>query len=211
MSRSHSLSAPATILAEADATNLTRVRCQFAKEKAHIKVTYSHMLTSLLAKALAQHPKLNAAYVDDSLIEFDEINIGVATSIIDGNLIVPVVKNVLNMSLEEIATKTNELIAKARSGKIRREDLQGGTFTLSNVGMLPSIRWTTPILNLPQVAILGVGAIQEKVIIRDGEISTKIVLGLSLTFDHRAINGFAAANFIQTLSNIISEPFPSFS
>ena len=129
-----------------------------------------------------------------------------ATALADGNLVVPVIRGVDKLSVDEIAIRADELFARARAGKIRPDDMRGGTFTLSNVGMFSSVRWTTPLLNLPQTGILGIGALQQRAIVRDGKVENQKLLGLSLTADHRAVNGYLACKFVQTVSDIVADP-----
>jgi pyruvate/2-oxoglutarate dehydrogenase complex dihydrolipoamide acyltransferase (E2) component len=206
MLASHTGTAPVTVLGEADATSLVRIRETLAARPAGPKLTYSHLLIRLIATALVRHPEMNAANVEDGVKIYDEINIGMATTLPDGNLVVPVIRNANLLTLDEIAAKAIELAERVRAEKIRLEDVQCGTFTFSNGGMFPSTRWITPLLNPPQVAILATGAIQEKVLLRQGVVESRMTLGLSLTFEHRALNGFAASHFMQILADMIAEP-----
>ncbi len=203
---SHTTTAPVTVTGEADAAVLVRLRETLAARPAGPKITYSHLLIRLLAAALARHPELNAAYVEDSVKIYDEINIGMATTLPDGNLVVPVIRNADALTVDEIATRAVELAERVRAGRIRLEDVQCGTFTLSNGGMLPAIRWTTPLLNPPQVAILATGAIVKRAAVHNTDVEPQTLLGLSLTFDHRALNGFAASRFVQTMADMIADP-----
>lgn len=206
MLSSHSTAAPVTMFGEADAGNLVRTQKELAARPAGPKVTYSHLLLRLLASSLIRHPKMNAAFTDDTVNIYDEINIGMAVTLPDGNLIVPVIRNADVLTVDEIAIRATELMQRVRAGKHRLEDLQGGTFTLSNVGMFPAVRFSTPLLNLPQVAILGTGAIFERTVLSHGIGELQAVLDLSLTFDHRALNGFEASQFVQTLADVIADP-----
>lgn len=206
MYASHSSTAPVSILADADATRLMALRRGLAEHQPAPRITLSTLLIKLVASALTAHPELNATFQDDVLTLHDEIDIGIATTRPDGNLIVPVLRGVGRKSVTEIATTAAELIAKVRAGRQRLIDVQGGGFTVSNIGMLPAVRYTTPLPNLPQVAILGVGAVSQVVALRNGVPEQRDRLGLSLTFDHRAMNGFAAGQFVQTLASMIADP-----
>jgi pyruvate dehydrogenase E2 component (dihydrolipoamide acetyltransferase) len=206
MLASHSGSAPFTVFGECAADRLIAAHGRFAARTGAPKVTYSHLLVRIIAQALRRHPELNAALVEETMYLYDEVNIGVATALADGNLLVPVVRQADTLSVDEIARRADELIARARGGKIRPEDMRGGTFTLSNVGMFPAVWGATPLVNLPQAGILATGAIQHRAVVRDGKVDMQAFLGLSLTVDHRAVNGFLACRFVQTLADLIADP-----
>lgn len=206
MLASHSNSAPFTVFGECPAQRLVRAHARFAARLGAPKVTYSHLLMRIVGQALLRHPELNAGLVEDTMYLYDEVNIGMATAVTDGNLLVPVIRQVDTMSVDEIANRADELIARARAGKIRPEDMRGATFTFSNVGMFPAVWGATPLLNLPQTGILATGAIQRRTLVRDGQVEDQPFLGLSLTVDHRAVNGFLACQFVQTLANFIADP-----
>jgi pyruvate/2-oxoglutarate dehydrogenase complex dihydrolipoamide acyltransferase (E2) component len=206
MLASHSGTAPVTVFAEADATGLVDARRRLVSATGAPRTSYSHLLVKILAEALVRHPRLNAAFGDDGLKIFDEINIGVAMAMPDGNLIVPVIHCADRLGLSEIVARMDDLRSRGRAGKFTTGDVRGGTFTLSNAGMVDGVRWTTPLLNLPQCAILATGAVAERAVVRDGEIVARWILDLSVTFDHRAINGLAVAEFTRTLAGLIAEP-----
>lgn len=206
MLASHSQTAPVTVFSQADASELVRLRALAAATNAGAKPSYSHLLVKLVAAALALHPRLNAALVEDTLQVFDAINIGLAMALPDGNLVVPVIHGADQLSLQQIALRAADLQARARTGKLGLADMQRGTFTLSNAGMLPSVRWTTPLLNPPQCAILATGAIAERAVVREGAVCVRWMLDLSLTFDHRALNGLVASAFVDTLVGLIAQP-----
>lgn len=204
MLASHSQTAPVTLFSQADANELVRLRALLASKDSGAKPSYSHLLVKLVAAALALHPRLNAALVEETLQVFDAINIGLAMALPDGNLVVPVIHGANLLSLEQVALRAADL--RARAGKLGLADMQRGTFTLSNAGMLPGVRWTTPLLNPPQCAILATGAIAERAVVRDGTVCARWMLDLSLTFDHRALNGLAASAFVDTLVGLIAQP-----
>lgn len=208
MLASHSQTAPVTVHSEADATQLVRVRNLLTVRPGVPKVTYSHLLIKLVAAALGAHPRLNAALADDTVKVFDEINIGMAMALPDGNLVVPVIHHADRLSVDEIAERSTDIRARGRSGRLTTADMQRGTFTLSNAGMVRSVRWTTPLLNPPQCAILATGAIAERAVVRDGALCVRWMMELSATFDHRALNGFAVSAFIETLVGLIAAPAP---
>jgi pyruvate/2-oxoglutarate dehydrogenase complex dihydrolipoamide acyltransferase (E2) component len=169
-------------------------------------VSYSQLLVKILAEALLRHPRLNAAFGEDGVTVFDEINIGVAMAMPDGNLCVPVVHRADRLGLQEIVARMDELRARGHAGKLTTADVRNGTFTLSNAGMVEGVRWTTPLLNLPQCAILATGTLAERAVVREGAVVARWILDLSVTFDHRAINGFAVAEFAGTLAALIAAP-----
>lgn len=206
MLASHAGTAPVTVLAEADATALVTARRRLQPGAGAPRITYSHLLIRILAQALRQHPRLNAAFVDDGIRVFADINIGVAMALPNGNLVVPVVHGADRLTPAEIAVCLGDLQERARAGRLTTADVRGGTFTLSNAGMVAGVRWTTPLLNPPQCAILATGAIAERAVVRDGTVVARWTLDLSVTFDHRALNGFAVAEFVGTFSDLIARP-----
>ena len=208
MLASHAGTAPVTVLAEADATALIAARRRLAAATGAPRITYSHLLVKLLAQALRIHPRLNSAFADDSVKVFDDVNIGVAMTLPNGNLVVPVVHGADHLTLAEIAARLDDLHERGPAGRLTTGDVRGGTFTLSNAGMVAGVRWTTPLLNPPQCAILATGAIAERAVVHEGAVVARPTLDLSVTFDHRALNGFAVAEFIGTIIDLIAGPEP---
>lgn len=206
MRASHSESAPFTVFGDCAAGALVRAHAALAARVAAPKVTYSHLLIRIVGQALLRHPELNAALVDETVKFYGEVNIGVAVAVSQGNLVVPVVRGVDALTVDEIAERTSELVARARAGSIRPEDMRGGTFTLSNVGMFPAVVAATPLLNLPQTGILAIGALQFRPVARNGGVENHPYLGLGLTVDHRAVNGFQACRLVQTMADLIANP-----
>lgn len=206
MLASHAGTAPVTVLAEADAMALVAARRALAALPGAPRVTYSHLLVGILADALVRHPRMNAAFAGDDVEVFDEINIGVAMAMPDGNLVVPIVHRADRIGLDGIIARLSDLHARARAGRLTPADVRGGTFTLSNAGMVSCVRWTTPLLNPPQCAILATGAIAERAVVRNGALAARWTIDLSVTFDHRALNGFAVAEFTATLAGLIAAP-----
>lgn len=199
--------APVTLTTEVDATELVALRARLKSENSGLVPSITDLLVKLSASALAKHPELNTSIDGESIVQHAAINIGVA---VDGDrgLSAPVVRDADRKSLFAIAEESADLITKARKGSLLPEAMTGGTFTISNLGMF-GIDAFTPILNLPECAILGAGRIVAKpVVINDEteEIAVRRMLALSLTFDHRIVDGAPAARFLQTLNGMIEHP-----
>ena len=158
--------------------------------------SFTHLLVKLLAQALREHPQMNCALIDGALHLYESVNLGVALALPDGNLVVPVVKDAARKTLQEVARELRQLEARAAAGKLALADVSGGTFTLTNAGMVPGARWTTPIVVIPQCAILGIGAMRRAPVVRNERIEAAWLMPTSLTFDHRAVNGVPASRFV---------------
>ncbi len=191
------------LIREVNASRLVAWRTQ-AKERTGQRITYTDLLIRLVSAALRQHPQANAAWNDGEILLNDEINIGLAMAVEEG-LIVPVIHQADQLSLSQITNRRNELVELARNGKLRLEDLQGGTFTISNLGMY-GVDIFNAILNPPQSAILAVGRIAERVVPVNGQPTVQPMMILSVSYDHRAIDGARGAQFLETLANLIEEP-----
>jgi pyruvate dehydrogenase E2 component (dihydrolipoamide acetyltransferase) len=185
-----------TITMEVDMSNAAELR-----EKTG--VSYTDILVKAVAKALEEHPLLNSTLQDDQIKIYEDINIGVAVATEKG-LVVPVIRNADKKTLTQIASTLKELVEKAREGKLTREDLTGGTFTITNLGMY-GVEVFIPIINPPEAAILGVGKVVEKPVIENKEIKIKPTMHLSLSFDHRIIDGAPAAKFLQEIKQTLEE------
>lgn len=172
------------------------------------KVTLTHILLKAIAEALKSFPLLNATLADNEILVLDEINIGVAVALADGNLIVPVIRGVDRLGVAEIARRAQELAEAALKGKLGLEDVRGGTFTLSNVGSVPGTLWQTPLINSPQSGTLALGRVREAAVVRDGRIVVGQVMGASLSFDHRVISGLPASEFMARLAELLRSPEP---
>ena len=209
MLASHLSTAPVTLTSTADATNLVNLRNQF---KVAVQATqeavpsYTDFLVKLTAFALQKHPLLNAALIENQIRFSDAVHIGIAVDT-DSGLLVPVLRDVLKLGLKEVAARSLDLIERARTRKLKLDELQGGTFTITNLGAF-GIDAFTPILNAPQCAILGVGRIARRAVVRGEQIVVREQLTLSLTFDHRIVDGAPAARFLQTLCGAIENPGP---
>jgi pyruvate dehydrogenase E2 component (dihydrolipoamide acetyltransferase) len=188
-----------TLNASADATALLSLRAKLKARSSEINV--NDLITFCTVKALLDNPDLNAEYIEGKIRRYDEVNIGFAVDTPRG-LIVPVIRNASQLPIAELARQAKSLSAAAQQGSILPDDLSGATFTISNLGAL-GIETFTPLLNPPQVAILGVGAITVRPIRRDGDIVFTDSIGLSLTCDHQVIDGAPGARFLQVLRNKI--------
>lgn len=206
MFESSRTTAPVTLSAEADATMLVFFRENLAQEwnsSLGIKPSYNDILVAILAIGLAEFPHLNAHFINNEIHLLDSINIGIAVDTERG-LIVPVIKDVAGKKISEITKLSADFISRARSGSLLPDDLTGGTFTLTNLGMY-GIGFFTPIINLPETAILGVGKITEVPSVLNGQIEIRKKISLSLTFDHRVIDGAHAARFLQRIVQLIEQ------
>ena len=170
------------------------------------KLTYTHPLIQIVSKVLRIFPILNASLIDDKVIYKKDVNIGLATALQDGSLIVPVIKNADELSLAGISKSSNSLVNKARNNNLNPDDVQDGTFTISNIGTFDNIMGT-PIINQPQLAILAFGAIRKlpRVVETDkGDfIAIRKIILLSLSFDHRIINGATGGLFLKEIKSLI--------
>ena len=194
--------AQVTMATEVDVTELVELRERLKKD---FEVTYTDLIVKAVALALKKHPRLNATLVDDQIQLLDEIHIGVGVALDEG-LIVPVIRHANRLSVAEIGAKLRDIGAKARSNTLAIDEVTGGTFTISNLGNY-GIDLFTPVINPPEVAILGVGRIVEKIVVYRGEAAKRRMLGLSLTFDHRVVDGAPAAAFMQTLADLLTHPY----
>ncbi|HWQ83209.1 MAG TPA: dihydrolipoamide acetyltransferase family protein [Anaerolineales bacterium] len=168
------------------------------------KITVTDLLVRLCAAALAKHPRINAQYHNGKLLQMPEVNIGLAVAVEEG-LVVPVIKQADRLSLSEVAAARKALVERARAGKLRLEDMQGGTFTISNLGMY-DIDAFNAMINPPQAAILAVGRIADRVVAVNGQPAVQPMLTLSVSFDHRVVDGARGAEFLKTLAEWIEEP-----
>ncbi|MCL9813623.1 dihydrolipoamide acetyltransferase family protein [Natranaeroarchaeum aerophilus] len=191
-----------------DVTDLvaTRERLAAEAEERGIRLTYTPFVMKAVAAALKEHPILNAQLdeEEEEIIKRGEYNLGVATDT-DAGLMVPVVDDVDRKGLLELASETNELAQKARERSIDPEELRGGTFTITNVGVIGG-EYATPIINHPEVAILALGAIKERPRVHEGEVVPRETLPLSLSIDHRVVDGADAARFTNRIIELLEEP-----
>jgi len=197
-----------TLFARADASALVRLRELLNEEAERLgrtPVSFNDILVKVVALQLKRHPYMNARFSPDKIAEqVAEVNIGIAVHTPRG-LLVPVIKNADGKSLWQIAEESRSLTQAARDGTISPADLEGGTFTITNLGMY-GVEFFTPIINPPECAILGVGIIQEMPVVVDGQVLSKPTLPLSLVFDHRVVDGAPAAEFLRDLIKSIEVP-----
>lgn len=195
VSRSFRTAPHSTVIMEVDMTNATKLR----SEK---QVSYTELLVKAVAEALRKHPLLNSTLAEDENIKvYEDINVGVAVATEQG-LVVPVIHDADKKSPEEIAAKLRELAGKAREGKLAKEDVSGGTFTVTNLGMF-GVDLFMPIINPPEAAILAVGKTVDKPVVEGKEIVIKPVMTLSLAYDHRIVDGAPAAQFLQEIKRTL--------
>jgi pyruvate dehydrogenase E2 component (dihydrolipoamide acetyltransferase) len=209
MAASAHSTARVTLMREVDAGELVRLREQFAARG--LSVTYNDIFIRICAVALREHPAANARLGEGKVEHLDRANVGLAVDTERG-LLVPVVHDADRLTIPQIAAETARLVAGARSGRIPPDDLSGGTFTITNLGMF-GVEGFTPVINLPECCILGVGAIVRKPVVVDGAphgrgdtVAVRPRLTLSLVFDHRVIDGAPAARFLARIAQLIEDP-----
>ena len=179
-----------------------RLNQQLAAEK--IKLSVGDFVTKAVAMALRRHPGVNATFEDNTIVQHPEINLGLAVAV-EGGLIVPVLRNADLLGLRDIRKGSEVLYEAARQIKLTSEQMTGATFTISNLGMY-GVRQFDAILNLPQVGILAVGAAETRPIVVGDALAVGTVMTVTLTADHRAVDGAAAAEFLRTLKALLEEP-----
>lgn len=193
------------VTAEIDMSEAVRLRTSLKlSDRVSADVTYTHLLVKAIAVALGRHPRLNASFTGDGRELKAEVNIGIAVALDDG-LIVPVLHDCQALSLLDIAAQANALVERARTGKPTTQDLSGGTFTISNLGMYP-VEHFTAVINPPQAAILATSAIKERPTVRDGQVVISRTMMATLSCDHRVLDGATGAQFLQELKNLLENP-----
>jgi len=205
MSQSAFTAPHVTLMTEAEATNLVSARAQLnAEVPAADKISYNTLLAALTARALREHPNVNARWEADGIRLLVEINIALAVDTERG-LMTPVLREVDTLSLSAVQRGYAALLDRALAGRSLPDDFTGGTFTITNLGGL-DVDGFTPIINPPQAAILGVGRIVEKPVARDGAVVIRPMMTLSLSFDHRIVDGAPAAKFLQRVKQLVERP-----
>ncbi|MHB1160110.1 MAG: dihydrolipoamide acetyltransferase family protein [Chloroflexota bacterium] len=200
--------AQVTLVAEVDATEATRLRAQLLPEwekRDGVRLTFTDLVVKACGKALREHPKLNATLDGEEILLCQEVNVGIAVALPDG-LIVPVLRQVDAKPLRAIAAESRDLVERARNNRLSVDEVSGGTFTLTNLGSY-GIDLFTPIINTPETAILGVGRVAERPAVFNNEICQRSLMYLSLTFDHRLVDGAPAAEFMQRLRELMEQPY----
>jgi pyruvate dehydrogenase E2 component (dihydrolipoamide acetyltransferase) len=189
---------------DADMTRANELVARQRELNPDVRVTVTDLLTKLCAQALMRHRDMNVQYSEDALLVFPSANVGIAVAAPQG-LVVPVVHGAERLSMAQIAGVRGDLVSRARDGKLRSEDLAGGTFTISNLGMYDVDQFIA-VLNPPQASILAVGATRDQVVPRDGELHVLPLMTLTLTCDHRAVDGATGADFLRTIKSFVEDP-----
>ncbi len=201
-------SAQVTLVAEADARRFHELRTELASRHESalgFRISYNDLLIRICAHALREHPRANSSLEGDAIRLHDVVNVGLAIEA-GGDLVVANIKQADRKSLVEIAADLRGVVDRARANSLDLDDITGGTFTISNLGIY-GIDAFTPVLNPPESAILGVGALREKAVARDGQVAAELSMTLSLTFDHRIIDGAPAARFLARIRELIEQPY----
>jgi pyruvate dehydrogenase E2 component (dihydrolipoamide acetyltransferase) len=196
-----------SMFGEYDATKLCEFMKSYAEEMrilGNVKPTYSDLFVKIVACALRDHEILNSTFHDDHVEIHPCINIGIAVALEDG-LIVPNIKDADKKTLREITRDRSALVEKARKGRLLPDEYAGGTFTITNLGLYP-VQYSTPIINQPESAILGIGMLADKVVPVEGGIGVRKMLSVSLTSDHRHIDGAKAAMFLAEIKRYLEQP-----
>jgi pyruvate dehydrogenase E2 component (dihydrolipoamide acetyltransferase) len=188
----------------ADMTRVNALVSRLRERDPDVRVTVTDVLTKVSAQSLMRHREVNAEFTEDAILLHSSANVGLAVAAPQG-LVVPVIHNAQLLSLAEISAVRADLVGRAREAKLRAEDIEGGTFTISNLGMYAVERFTA-VLNPPQAAIVAVGATEERVVPVDGGTAVRAMVTLTGTFDHRAVDGAPAAAFLQTLKESLEDP-----
>ena len=196
-----------TLMSECD---VTECRALLDDLKAHnrkdptFRISMNDVVILAVSKVLKLYPRMNSVADEENIIESDDVNVCMAVALDDG-LIVPALHNTDRMGLLEIARETRKLAGRARKNQLTPDDMSGGTFTVTNMSH-SAVDFFTPIINAPQTGILGVGRIVQKAVVRGGQVAVRDVMGLSLTFDHRVMDGAPAGEFLTTLVRMLEEP-----
>ncbi len=204
----HSLrsTAPVTLTTTVNAGNLVNLREQF-KAVGDAVPSFTDFLVKLAAVALGRHPLLNARWEGEQILLSEEVHVGIAVDT-EAGLLVPVVRDANRLTLRQVAARARELIDRARHNRLAPDDLRGGTFTVTNLGAY-GVDAFTPIIRYPECAILGVGRIDRRPVVAEDRVVAGRVLTLSLTFDHRIVDGAPAARFLQELGRLVEHPGPA--
>jgi len=209
MLQSARTTAAVTITTTVDATNLVNLRQQF---KAVVRtgeaatIGYADIVIKLTALALESHPLLNATWNGDKIRVWRDVHVGIAVDT-DAGLLVPVIREVRRLTLRQVTVQSRSLVERARQGTLTAAEMQGSTFTVTNLGPM-GIEVFTPLINPPECAILGLGRIQNQVVVQDRQFVARDRMTMSLTFDHRIVDGAPAARFLQSLGLLIENPSP---
>jgi pyruvate dehydrogenase E2 component (dihydrolipoamide acetyltransferase) len=193
-----------TIDVEIEELSAIRTRLNEMLEPEKIRLSLADFLAKAIATALLRHPALNATFNGTEVTRYGDVHLGIAVAVPDG-LIVPVLRNIHQMGLKEIRQRSVDLIDRARAARLRQDEMMGATFTISNLGNF-GIREFSAIINPPQVAILAIGAAEQRPVVRNGQIVARTMMSLTLSADHRVVDGATAAEFMRTLKSLLEEP-----
>jgi pyruvate dehydrogenase E2 component (dihydrolipoamide acetyltransferase) len=189
---------------ETDAGRLESWRDATRRRAGYESVTHTDLLVKIAAAALREHPQVNGYWRDGTVAANDDVNVGIAVAVDDG-LVVPVIHGADTLELRDVARRRAELVERARGGTLRPDDVAGGTFTISNLGMF-GIDAFSAIVNAPQAAILAVGRIADRIVPVDGQPAVRPMCVLTVSFDHRVVDGARGARFVETLAALVEEP-----
>lgn len=203
MLKSHLEAPPVTLNAKADVTELLSLRKQMNKTLGS-SISVNDLVMKAVAQSLREHSYINVTIDGNDIVFLDEINLGMAVALPDG-LIVPVIKNADRLGLRELSASAKDLGSKAKEGRLIPDEIMGGTFTVSNLGML-GITSFTPIINPPESAILGVCSVEEVLRLENGRVESRNIMGLSLTIDHRIIDGAQGAIYLSRIKELLENP-----
>lgn len=196
-----------TVFVELDATEMAslrdKLRAKYGRDDA-VRISYNDIIAVATCRALQDHPIMNSWLTEEGIVLHREVHLGIAVALPDG-LVVPNVKHAHSKRLPELSAETRQLAQKARSGGLTMDEIQGGTFTITNVSML-GVDGFTPILNPPETGILGVGRLVPKPAVHEGQICIRQMMTLSLTFDHRVVDGAPAMRFLRCLADYLEDP-----
>ncbi|MFJ8414381.1 dihydrolipoamide acetyltransferase family protein [Bacillus paramycoides] len=200
-------SAQLTLTMKVDVTDLVALHknmAEIVQKRYDNKLTITDLVSRAVVLALGEHKEMNSAYIDDAIHQFEHVHLGMAVALENG-LVVPAIRFANNLSLVELSKEIKKAVQKAREGSLSCDEMQGTTFTISNLGSF-GIEYFTPVLNTPETGILGVGAIEHVPVYKGKELQKGRILPLSLTFDHRVLDGAPAAAFLRTIKQYLEEP-----
>ncbi|KUF30498.1 branched-chain alpha-keto acid dehydrogenase subunit E2 [Bacillus cereus] len=200
-------SAQLTLTMKVDVTDLVALHKDIAEvvqKRYENKLTITDFVSRAVVLALREHKEMNSAYIDDAIHQFEHVHLGMAVALEKG-LVVPAIRFANNLSLVELSKEIKDMAQKARAGSLSSDDMHGTTFTISNLGSF-GIEYFTPVLNTPETGILGIGAIEHVPVYKGKKIKKGSMLPLSLTFDHRVLDGAPAAAFLRTIKHYLEEP-----
>ncbi|MFC1916408.1 dihydrolipoamide acetyltransferase family protein, partial [Chloroflexota bacterium] len=192
---------------EVDTDELGKIRNQMIpiiKSQTGIRLTFTDLMIKIAAQALEDNPSMNCAYIDGAVKLFKRIDVGLVTAV-EGGLVVPVIRQANKKSLAEIARARAELVQKSTEHTLSKEEMRGSTFTISNLGMFEVDQFNA-IIQPPEAAILAIGRIADKAVVRNDEIVIRPMMTLTLSIDHRVLDGVIGAQFLQSLKNYIENP-----